>query len=601
MITRRVSPALATELAALTPEQRTAALHLGDIVIKAGPGSGKTRTIVARAGYLLQTGEDPFRGVAAITYTRPAAREIRVRLQRMGLNPGHRLVSSTVHAFCLHHVVRPFSVIAGRAPISRGAVLGSADSQSLWQAVFDEARIAENPRKQAATLTAVRRALAGDQPTDQFDDRLVRAAQMYEAKLDEHGQLDFEAMVSRALQVLRTSSRARESLVARFPHLIVDEYQDLGPVLHQIVLEMRSCGAVISAVGDEDQTIFGFTGSDPKFLRSLAEDHGFREVRLGTNFRSDTSIVAASLAALGEARQFGSAEGAEVGLVERRHVTGAYDEHARVVVEEVAASIGVGVPEHEIAVLYPRAGSLLRSVADALRSAGIDLRFEKDTRLPGGPLSDLVQSCAVRLLATAAVPTVVARADAPAHAELHSMWENLRTQAGLPALEPLDARTILYQVTDGHAPVDPIESAGPWLTRLTQALGLEWIADHSADGSDKEGLMAFQRKADDLQLRDLAALAPVPGKVVLTNYHQAKGREFDVVVLPGLVEREVPMWDWDREPSRAKVAAALREFYVAMTRPRHRLVLISGDWYVDYRGRPVRSRPSRFLPNTQPI
>lgn len=405
--------------------------------------------------------------------------------------------------------------------------------------------------------------------------------------------------MSRALRVLRTSSRARDSLVARFPHLIVDEYQDLGPVLHQIVLEMRSCGAVISAVGDEDQTIFDFAGSDPTFLLSLADAHGFHEVALAANFRSGTSIIEASLAVLGEGREHRSVEGAPPGTVERRHVTGAYDEHARVVVEEVEASIEAGVPEHEIAVLYPRAGPLLNAVTDELQSAGIDFRFEKDTRLPGGPLSDLVQSCAVRLVATAAAPPVLARASAPSLAELHSTWESLRAQAGLPELEPLEARVVLFEVTDGNPPVDPAEPAGPWVHRLIHALGLDWIADHSADEGDREDLLVLKSKVDNLELRDLTALAPVPGKVVLTNYHHAKGREFDVVVLPGLVEREVPMY-WNRAPSRAEVAAARRELYVAMTRARHRLVLVSGDWYVDYKGHPVRSRPSRFLPGAQP-
>ena len=107
-----LSPLLAAEIAALHPRQLGAALHDGNLVVLAGPGAGKTRTLVARVGYLLAAISE-HRGVAAITFTDAAASEVSARLRQLGLSPGRRLASRTVHSFCLQHVLLPYGDIAG--------------------------------------------------------------------------------------------------------------------------------------------------------------------------------------------------------------------------------------------------------------------------------------------------------------------------------------------------------------------------------------------------------------------------------------------------------------------------------------------------------
>ena len=449
--TSRVALALAEELAVLTCEQREAATWPDDVVILAGPGSGKTRTIVARVAYLLQTRQDYFRGVACITYTNAAAREVRTRLERLGEQPSRRLASSTAHSFCLQQILRPFSGVAGRAPLIRGAVLDDSDALEVWKSVFRALGIADKPEFQTATLTRIRRALTSGESTDEFDSRYVDAAQHFEKLLESRGIVDFEAMASQALTILRTTPRARESLVARFPHVVIDEYQDLGSVLHEIVLELRKAGATVTAVGDADQTIFGFTGSDPKYLASLEEEHGFHTVRLRTNFRSGSRIVGASGRALGEVRDHRSVMGAPDGEVVVRSVVGDYRKHGEVVVNEVKAAIGRGVLPHQIAVLYPRKGPLVTAVLRALGEACVDVLFEKDDRLPPGSLSQFVQMCASRMLACASDPDPVRREAAPKQAALLVALSELRSEADLPTLDVFASRRTLYELTDGRS------------------------------------------------------------------------------------------------------------------------------------------------------
>ncbi|MFH9044295.1 UvrD-helicase domain-containing protein [Streptomyces sp. NPDC017966] len=116
----QVSDTLLTELDNLHPKQRTAVLHDGNVVLRAGPGSGKTRTLVARIAYVLQTQISAFRGVACITYTNAAAEEIRRRVLSSGVRAEGRITCSTVHAFCLNEILRAFAHLTGQpAPPSR--------------------------------------------------------------------------------------------------------------------------------------------------------------------------------------------------------------------------------------------------------------------------------------------------------------------------------------------------------------------------------------------------------------------------------------------------------------------------------------------------
>src|SRR5512139_2451563 len=103
-----LTPILTAELNRLNDRQRQAALHPESQVVRAGPGSGKTRTLVAKAAYLLEAHIPTRQGLAAITYTRPAAQEIAHRLDRLGVRTGRRLTAGTLHSWCLNSVLRPY-------------------------------------------------------------------------------------------------------------------------------------------------------------------------------------------------------------------------------------------------------------------------------------------------------------------------------------------------------------------------------------------------------------------------------------------------------------------------------------------------------------
>ncbi|MFE7278491.1 ATP-dependent helicase [Streptomyces sp. NPDC057623] len=603
-------PALAAELGALHPDQRAAAIYHGNIAVLAGPGAGKTRTLVARVGYLLAT-TSRHRGVAALTYTETAAHETTVRLQHLGLRPGRRLSSTTVHAFCLHHILRPYGRLIGD-PLPEDLTIPDASAcRQLWDTAAYDSGLDVNPQNRT-TLERLRRLMAAGEPMADYPREYPRTVRGYEQLLRDNDILDFEAMTVRALALLRESRTAREQLVARFPYFVVDEYQDLGPVLHALVTTLLDAGASVTAVGDPDQVLYAYQGADPRYLQQLSDRRDFKSLRLKVNYRSGSALVAAGHAVLGEDRGYHAAPGRDdIGTVTILHADGGLDTHAARTVEIIKNRMATGTAPEDIAVLYRSQGPLLDALTTAIHAAQIPFDSERQRRRPSGPLADLIAACATRRLtgplpgpATTdlAAPRRRTAGIAPARTlrELAATWHRQLQLAHHD--DPADThRTLarrLAALLDGPDRESPSHPARTFLTALWDTLGIRHLADHSPDQRDRDTARALA-EPDDLTMAELAG-GQIPGHIALTTYHSAKGREFRIVILPGLIEGLLPRHFPGNPPAPHEVAEARRAFYVALTRARDEAVLIGGDRYTLpanqwYPQRRLKTRRSRFV------
>lgn len=594
----RLPAALAREISELSPEQREAAWHNGNLVVLAGPGAGKTRTLVARIGYLLAT-ISRHRSVAAITFTEPAAAEVAVRLRRLGMPGGRRVASNTIHGFCLRHILRPYARFTDVFFPDQVTISDERQLKAWWEQAALDSRLGQITDRDITNLNKQRRQLAAGENPQSFDPRYLETIARFQGLLGEHHALDFDAMTERALAVLRSSAEVRRMLAARFSHIVVDEYQDLGPVLHAIVLTLLESGVQVTAVGDPDQMMFTFLGADARLLEELQQRADFTSRGLSVNFRSGTRLIEAGQRVLGVSRGYRSVQGREeMGLITHETVDGDLDAHAARAVAIAQERISTGTAPEEVAVLYPGKGPLLNQLKTELDRAQLAYDAEKARKIPSGPIADFISDCTGRHLSgplPGAATHVAGTAEARTIMDLATLWHRRRIDARL-AIEEDTPRRLARQLTallDTAANPAPSESANAFLEGLCTALELDALAQASSDERDHTALDECRTVcANGLTLAELAG-GRAPGRITLTTYHSAKGREFDVVILPGLINKHVPYYG-QYGITEAELHIARRNFYVALTRARHEVVLLTGAFFTDAWGVPRYTSPSIF-------
>ncbi|MET9142086.1 ATP-dependent helicase [Streptomyces parvulus] len=597
----RLPAALATEFAKLTDEQREAASHQGSLVLRAGPGAGKTRALVARVGYLLAT-TSRHRSVAAITFTDAAATEVTQRLRHLGLPGGRRISSSTIHSFCMRHILLPYAHFTDTPLPDDFTVCTETQSSKWWDEAAYDTGLGELKSKDRTELSKQRRLLAAGTDSASFNLLYRATINRYRELLTERQALDFDAIPEQALNVLRSTHEVRKMVAARFPHIVVDEYQDLGPVLHAIVLELLACGVEFTVVGDPDQTMFGFQGASPHYLTELEQHHGFATRQLNVNWRSGSDLITAGLRVLDADRPYRAAPSRdEPGLVTEEIIVGYrdLDEHASRAVTIVQDRIRAGTQPEEIAVLYPNQGPLLTELHAAFEQVKIAYDAEKARKIPPGHLADFISDCTSRYLAgplPGGANALPGAAKARTLMDLATLWHRRRVAAGLAIEEDTPRRLArtLTQLLDASPRPQPADDATDFLERLISELDLSTLAAASEDSRDHTAIQQCRdAAAAGLSLAEMAG-ARAPGRIVMTTYHSSKGREFDIVVLPGLVNKHIPYYGWSG-PTQREMRNARRNFYVAFTRARHEVVLITGKYHTDRWGEPHTTRRSVFV------
>ena len=261
-----------TLLDGLDPDQRAAATADGPLLIIAGPGSGKTRTLTYRIAHQIADRGLPAESFLAITFTRRAAQEVQDRLAALcpGEGPQGQPTVTTFHGLGLR-ILREQHEAAGLSPRFK-----VADEAAALQVATEVAGSGRDGRKLMASSTrTLRRALA--------DRDLV----------------DFDGLVELAAAVLRDDPDAAAGLRARWPRISVDEYQDIDPAQYELLRLISGDGAGLTAIGDPDQSIYRFRGADVGIFGRFAADFpGASTVELTRNYRSNPAIVTAAMQAI---------------------------------------------------------------------------------------------------------------------------------------------------------------------------------------------------------------------------------------------------------------------------------------------------------------
>src|SRR6058998_864274 len=264
------------------PQQRLAIeAPLGPVLVVAGPGAGKTFCLIARINHLINTrGLAPER-ICAVTFTNRAAEEIAVRLKHTLGDRAERVTRGTIHALCLA-LLREHAEAAG---LRKG--FGVADEQ-YQKVILGRLHVPLEQRGSLLNRFSRHRVQKVDYELTADDARLYRE---YAVWLAHRTMLYFDDLVAKAEELLRTRGDIADAIAARWDYLLVDEFQDVNPVQYDLLKRLAAPHGNFFAVGDDEQSIFTWTGADPYVLVRFSRDYGIdRPIVLDKNCRCSRQI-----------------------------------------------------------------------------------------------------------------------------------------------------------------------------------------------------------------------------------------------------------------------------------------------------------------------
>jgi DNA helicase II / ATP-dependent DNA helicase PcrA len=412
--------------------------------------------------------------------------------------------------------------------IASRAAKDKALSDSLDE-VFPRAKRNEL-RLARSTIERYRKLMATEDQWRLTGSGLRDVARRYEARLRAQGLMDFDDVIACAVELVEQHEFVRRALTARYPHLYVDEYQDLAPGLDLLVKALcfdYRFSTELFAVGDPDQAVFGWTGTRPELLTELAESPLVTPVRLEINYRCGAEIIARARRLLDGRRIVSGERGG--GTVQAHYEPAGFSAQAQAAARLALQLRACGTPLHEIVVLCSTRDECTEAAA-ALRAAAVPA-FVRGSEYEQTPVTLLIEA-----LAAWAVPG--------REASGHRLGDLLRRwRDALGARWSMNAAALLVsQLTEyqGHG----AEPASQFLACVLTA-GLQAATD-TPGRSDEAAAIADMARAlttgelASASLADLAERARNVNRVEVTTTSSGKGLEFDIVLLLGADEGKMP-------------------------------------------------------------
>ncbi|MFA6476356.1 MAG: UvrD-helicase domain-containing protein [Candidatus Paceibacterota bacterium] len=602
------------------PQREAVEYQEGPLLVIAGAGAGKTRTIAYRILHLIKSGIAP-ENILAITFTNKAAREMRERVEKLldGDKKGAPMLT-TFHSFGVY-VLRHSGARLGLSPHfsifdrdeSVAKVKEAMRAMSIDEKRFEPKKVLNAISKQKGDNVNAKE-FAATQSTNIYGKIISQIWTRYDELLKTNKALDFDDLLLKTVELFKTNPDILASYQDRFKYIHIDEYQDTNVVQYELTNLLAEKYKNICVVGDMDQSIYGWRGADFTNLMRFEKDYkGSKMVLLEENYRSTQTILSAANQVIEKNKQrhekklfTKNKEGAQIGLY-----TGMEEgDEASFMAQKAKELINSGVTPNEIAVLY-RANFQSRVLEEACLQ--VDVPY---------------QVLGTRFFDRKEIKDIVAFVRAALNPE---DWENMKRVINVPPrgigkttlmklaagqFEELPAgmklkisqfKKILGEVSDFAIQNKPSEL----IKFILDKTGLEKsLKEDGEDGQERleniKELVNVATKYDALppeeaieaMMTEIALASdqdeldqPKSG-IKLMTVHAAKGLEFDYVFITGLEQDLFPhagMGDGKRDTEEER-----RLFYVAVTRARHKLYLSYAQTRQVFGQRRV-NMPSEFI------
>ena len=625
----------------MNPAQRKAVTQAdGPLLVLAGPGSGKTFTVTRRILYLLERGVPPEK-ILVITFTREAAQSMQRRFQEVS-RTFQPVNFGTFHSI-FFHILQRSNVLKSTK------LLTNSEKKNMMLPILKKYRVGsdndqsnDNLREDCVAILAavsyykntLKEQAAADKISTEWRPHFQNILGEYQMAVNACGKLDFDDMLSRCRKLLLEDESLRKSWQERFRYILIDEFQDINPVQYEVISLLTGECSHIFAVGDDDQAIYGFRGSEPECLRRFEREYRAERMLLDVNYRSHPQIVKASLAVIGENKNRFEKQlrpdpvRKEHGGEERVRMypfADKEDQYAYLIdkLGKFHRENQTSGKRKECAVLF-RTNSGMQGLAVRLRSAGIpfvmgermqsiyehfiakdvtayltlaagEWNRESLLRIVNKPSRYISREAVVNSpLSVSQLRDYYEMQDMQAGAKQKVLYHIDNFERQLKAMKKLSpglAATYVQKAVEYEKYLHKLAAGDEGKLAEWQEL-LEWLrADAGRFASVKEWRAAQEEHTKALEqgnnIRNGREQKDTDAVIRLMTVHGAKGLEFDTVIIADCNESVFPH---GRLLEETEVEEERRVFYVAMTRAKENLELL---YLIGTRDRP--RLPSRFL------
>nr|WP_315083594.1 UvrD-helicase domain-containing protein [uncultured Campylobacter sp.] len=617
-------------LEGLNPAQREAASHVdGAMLILAGAGSGKTKTITARLAYLLANGVPPG-NTLTLTFTNKAAAEMRSRALNLisGLNLSSMPLLCTFHKFGLLFLKFHISELGRSANFQ---VIDTDDKKKIIKGF----EINLPTSLLAAKISTYKNSLIGPKDIDELlkgeDDELSRmysgfyahcadAYKRYEAYLAANNLVDFDDLLILPYKILSANERLCDEISRRYAYITVDEYQDTNDIQFKLLQKLCAAHENLAVVGDDDQSIYGWRGARIENILNFKDQFSnVKFIKLEQNYRSTDEILNAANELISHNKnRLGKSLTSMNGGGEKIEILHSDEEgiEAAKIAEAIKKLLSSGVAPSQIAVLY-RVNALSRALEEGLNRAKIPYKMVggvkfyeraeiKDTiaylRLVNDEHDDFSMRRIINVPKRGIGKVSLAKLEELSRLRLISLFDAFsEPDAGLSA----KAAQALAELKSGIASISALADTIKKIEALEPTFGLKAYYASLPDGADRvanidEFLAMLKDEASNKPDFDLAEFlnelsllsdqdAIMGDAINIMSVHASKGLEFEHLFVIGLEEGFFPLLG-----DSSDIEEERRLAYVAITRAKRTLTLSFAASRF-YRGKRERLDASRFI------
>lgn len=640
-------------LKGLNPEQQRAVETTdGPLLILAGAGSGKTKTLTHRMAYLLTTAKATPFNILAVTFTNKAAAEMRRRVAKLlGQNPENRGLMpflGTFHSVCVR-ILRQDGEGVG---IPRNFVIWdegdrlAAIKQASRKLQIDERKYP--PRLLTSMISSAKNemispqkyAVMANSPTGQV---AAKVFGVYEDMLGDANALDFDDLIGRTVKLLNEQKEIRHKWQRQFAYVMIDEYQDTNSAQYQLVKLLTGAHQNIAVVGDDWQSIYSWRGADYRNILNFEHDfEGCTVIKLEQNYRSTKNILDGAHQVIAQNHQRSEKKlwtSADAGQPIKALQVSSERAEGEVIVQKVRSAVDAQLRDFgDFAVLY-RTNAQSRAIEEVMVHYGIPYRIVGGVRFyDRKEIKDIlaylrliyqpediasfnrIVNMPPRGIGAKSLETFSlwrAKAGYGLHEGLQKIGEvtklSTKAQKGLAELADIitsfnlqvDKLTcaelidkLVRRLDYFHFLTDGTPQGEARIENVKELLSVaEEYRDLGLDGFLEE--VALVSDLDDVNTSQSEAMAKSKGDALtLMTLHSAKGLEFPVVFIVGLEETIMPhnraLYD------KSEMEEERRLMYVGMTRAKEELYLVHASSRTLYGGR-MSNPPSRFLSDIQAL